>query len=490
MVLQRMAVRGIGLLSTIILARLLVPEDFGIVALAASLIAVLDLLLELGFDIALIQKQTDDKSQYDTAWTLSVIRGVFTGAALLLAARPLAELYDDPRLIQVVAWLAVASILSGFQNIGCIEFRRDLQFDREFRLLVWSKVISFIVTMVMALTWGDYRALVAGIVAGKAVTVNLSYIMHPYRPSLSLKGSAGFLHFSKWLAVNNIATIVRTRMDTFVVGKIAGAGALGFYTIAFEISNLATSELIWPITRVLFPGFAKIKGDKPRLARGFLDSLGVIAFLAVPMGVGIALTAHHIVGIFLGEKWMVVVPLIQILSLYGLLSLPSANSGSLYLALGRPDVMVLRSIPSVAVLIPALIFGTLKFGVTGAAWALVASAAVNFFVNFYFLRRELEVSILATLGVLARPVYAAAAMAIVIVIIEHVWPAEANMIPLILQAGVLAVTGATVYFGASFALWIMAGRPASAEQKALTLLRERLDARAARRGTLPSSLRA
>ena len=483
MVLQRMAVRSIGLLSTIILARLLIPEDFGLVALATGLIVVLDSLLEMGFEIALIQRQTDDKSQYDTAWTLSVIRGVVMGAALLMAARPLAHLYEDPRLIQIVAWLAVASLISGFQNIGCIEFRRELRFDREFTLLVWSKVISFLVTLIMALTWADYRALVAGIVVGKAVTVNLSYIMHPYRPSLSLKGCKGFLNFSKWLAANNIAVVVHQRLDTFVIGKILGTGPLGFYTVAYEISNLATTELIWPITRVLFPGFARISGDRARLARGFIDSIGAMAFLAIPLGVGIALTAPHIVGLFLGEKWLVIIPLIQILTLYGLINLPTANSGSLYLALGRPDVLVKRSLPSVLVLIPGLIFGTMQFGSIGAAWALVISAVINFIMNFYFIRRELGVGIPEALGAFKRPAAAAFVMFIVVVILEHYWPVETQILRLVLQAAVIAITGAAVYFAVSFGLWVLAGRPHSPEQKAVLIIKSWIDARLSRTTT-------
>jgi len=482
MILQRFAVRSIGLLSTIILARLLMPADFGLVALAMGLIVVLDLLLEMGFELALIQKQTSDKTQYDTAWTLSVIRGVVLGAALLLAARPLAQFYDDPRLIQIVAWLAVATVISGFQNIGCIEFRRDLRFDREFTLLVWSKVISFLVTLGAALTWGDYRALVAGIVVGKAVTVNLSYIMHPYRPSLSLQGWKSFLNFSKWLAANNIATVIHNRMDTFVIGKVAGTGPLGLYTVAYEISNLATTELIWPITRVLFPGFSRIAGDKPRLARGFLDSLGAMAFLAIPLGVGIALTAHHIVGIFLGDKWAVIVPLIQILTLYGLINLPTANSGSLYLAIGRPDVLVLRTLPSVAVLVPGLIFGTMLFGSTGAAWALVASAVVNFLVNFYFIRRELSVGISEALSAFKRPAAAAFVMFIVVATLEYFWPPETQMLFLILQAAVIVTVGAATYFAVCLGLWLLAGRPQSVEQKVVVIIRSWLEARFPRSG--------
>ncbi|MHB1204996.1 MAG: lipopolysaccharide biosynthesis protein, partial [Rhodospirillaceae bacterium] len=367
MILQRLAVRGIGLVSTMILARLLIPADFGIVALATSLAALLDSLFEFGFDLALIHRQTSDRKHYDSAWTLSVLRGVVTALLILAIAKPMGALYNDPRLISVMMWLAVAALASGFQNVGIVEFRRELQFDSEFRLLVRSKIVAFAVTITLAWYLRDYRALVAGIIAGKLTGLVLSYTMHPFRPWFSLASGRDFLHFSKWLCLDNIVTAIKTRSDTFVVGKIAGADSLGFYALAYEISNLTSTELVAPISRVLFPGFAKLAGDRERLASGFIQSLAMIVFIAAPMAAGIAMVSDYVVAIFLGPRWQPVIPLIQIMTLYGLFNLTLANGAALYLSLGRPDLIVSRNLPSIAVLLPALAIGVWKFGTTGAA---------------------------------------------------------------------------------------------------------------------------
>ena len=247
MILQRLAVRGIGLVSTMILARLLIPADFGIVALATSLAALLDAVFEFGFDLALIHRQTTDRKHYDSAWTLSVLRGVITALLLLAIAEPMAQLYGDSRLMPVMMWLAVAALASGFQNVGIVEFRRELQFDFELRLLVRSKIVAFLVTISLAWYLRDYRALVFGIIAGKLTMLTLSYALHPYRPWFSLAAGRDFLHFSKWLCLDNIVTAIKTRSDTFIVGKIAGADSLGFYALAYEISNLTSTELVAPI---------------------------------------------------------------------------------------------------------------------------------------------------------------------------------------------------------------------------------------------------
>jgi len=471
MVLQRLAVRSIGLVSTIILARLLAPADFGLIALATSLAAILDSLLELGFDLALIQNQSDGKKRYNTAWTLSVLRGVFTALVLVAAAQPMADLYGDQRLVPIMLWLAVAFFISGLQNIGIVEFRKELQFDREFNLLVWSKVAGFVVTLVLAWFWRDYRALIAGIMTSKIMAVVLSYTMHPHRPWFSLAGSRDFLNFSMWLCLTNVVVIIKTRLDTFIVGKFVGPAGLGFYSVAYEISNLTMTELTSPISRVLFSGFSKISNDRQRLARSFLDSLGVFAFLGMPLAVGIALTAYQIVGIFLGDRWLEIVPLIQILTLYGLLNLMTANSSALYLAMGRADLQFTRNLPSIIVLVPALFFGVKYYGNEGAAWALVASAVVHFAANYWLIRRELSVKMSAALREVWRPFCATLVMFGAVQLLEIYWPPANGTLHLALQLAALALTGVTVYFAAVIALWYAAGRPDCVERRAFELVR-------------------
>lgn len=471
-ILQRLAVRFIGLISTIILARLLVPEDFGLIALATTLLAVLETALELGFDLALIQRQTADRSQYDTAWTLSIARGILTALLFIAAAYPLAALYDDPRLVPVVMWLAAVSIMTGFQNIGIVEFRMELQFEREFRMLVLSKMAAFVVTLVLAWMWRDYRALVAGIITGKAVNFILSYVMHPYRPRLSLKGATPFLHFSKWLLLNNAVALIRQRLDTFVVGKMSSATALGHYTVAYEISNLATTELIWPISRALFPGFAKMEGNPVRLANGFVSSLGIMFLLGAPLAVGIGLVAEHIVRIFLGEPWMPAVPLIQILSLYGFLNLPTANSSAIYLALGRPDLITLRGLPSVIILPPALIGGAYYYGPVGAAWALVLSAVVALAVHFWLIRRQLPVTAKDIIGTLWRPSIGLMVMAALVFSADRAWPDEAGLLHDLIQTFALVGLGALAYAGSVVLLWLLAGKPDGTERRIIGAAQE------------------
>ena len=471
MMLQRIAVRTIGLVSTVILARLLVPGDFGIVALASGFQAVIESFAELGFDLALVQRQTSARADYDTTWTLNVVRGLAVAAILLTLADPAANFYGDARLAPLMRWLALAPFMAGLQNVGTVEFHRELRFDIEFRLAVWSKVGAFCVTVCLAAWRHDYWSLVAGILVGKAIATALSYFIHSYRPRLSLRGAWQFLHFSLWLSVNNLVTGIKSRLDTFIVGKFVGASLLGVYSVGYEISNLIASEVMWPMSRVIFSGFAKMSGKPEELARTLLDVLGILFLAATPTAVGIGLTAEWIVRIFLGSQWLEAIPLVRVLVIYGVLNFATSNCQAIFLALGRPDRGVLASLPAAILLPPLLIWGIARYGLVGAAWAVVLDGAISLVSNLTLMRGLIHFAFIEVLAVLWRPLVATAAMTGFVLEIEERWALADSMGGLIGQFLALVACGAFAYCAAALILWQMAGAPTGPESQAITVVR-------------------
>ncbi|MHA1568797.1 MAG: oligosaccharide flippase family protein, partial [Alphaproteobacteria bacterium] len=209
--MMRFGIRVIGLVSTVILARLLVPEDFGLVALATVLAAGLAVFSEFSFDVALIQNQNAQRIDYDTAWTLSIIRNGLIAALLVALADPAAAFFGDSRLEEILYWLALGTFIEGFQNIGIVDFRKNLVFSKDFAFMTSAKLVSFSVTIVLAFFWRDYWALIAGILAGNCARVVLSFILHDFRPVLALKAWRPILSFSKWLLMNNILSFAYNR---------------------------------------------------------------------------------------------------------------------------------------------------------------------------------------------------------------------------------------------------------------------------------------
>jgi O-antigen/teichoic acid export membrane protein len=194
----RLATRNLGLLSTLVLVRLLQPSDFGLVALATGFTDAVDALLAIGVQDALVRAPIADRDMYDTGFGLSVLRGVLTAALIAALAWPIGAFFDDPRLVVVMLALSVGALMSAFENIGIVDFRRDLAFRKEFNMQLWSRIASVAITLGIAVVWPTYWALVVGILVNRALRLAQSYVMSPYRPRIALRAWRRIIGFSLW----------------------------------------------------------------------------------------------------------------------------------------------------------------------------------------------------------------------------------------------------------------------------------------------------
>ena len=471
LILFRLVERGIGFVSTLILARLLVPADFGLVAMAMSILAFVGMLSAFSFDVALIQNASAERRHYDTAWTFNVIVGIFNALVLVVLALPVADFYNEPRVAGIMVGLAVICAISGFSNIGVVAFQKDLELHKEFILGVTKKVIAFVVTISLAFILGSYWALIAGTLASAVVAVFMSYQMHPYRPRFSMQGRKELFHFSKWMLLNNLLISLAHRVPDLVIGKLAGPSALGLYTVAYEISNLPTTELVFPVSRAVFPGYAKMAGDGDLLRRGFLDVLAVILLVTVPAGLGIIALAEPFVHVLLGAKWAAAVPLIQVLGVYGIVRAAGSNTGAVYLALGQPQLLTYLTLLFLSVLFPALWWLVSAYGAIGAAYAVLLAATMQLPFAFGVVMRQLGVGIGALASVVWRPVVAGLLMAAAIIVVRSGWIAENASQPpgFLVQLLTLVPMGAATYAIAVLGFWYLNGRPDGGESKLLAL---------------------
>lgn len=478
-VLFKFVVRGIGLISTVVLARLLMPADFGLVAMATIVIAALDLLSSFNVDTVLIQHRNPERKHYDTAWTFNVIAGAGQAAVLFAMAPVIAHFYDEPRLVAIVAIIAFCRLIGGFENIGIVAFRKELQFHIEFKLQVYRKLIGFAATMILAFTFRSYWALVGGMFTLAVASVVLSYTMHPYRPRFCLAALSELFHFSKWLLVNNVLYFVIHDASGFIVGKFGGPKQLGLYQISYEVSNLPSTDLVAPINRAIFPGYSKMAGDMNVLRQGFLNVLSGIAVVVLPIGLGITLLAEPLVRVMLGEQWLEAAPLIGILSIAGILNALGSNQGAALLALGRPRVLTLMAALQALVLVPLLLWGATTRGAHGAAEATLASIVIMTPINLAIVLRNLELRASRVAQVLWRPLVAGAVMAPVVWAASNWLPGGASFAHAVAQLVVCSVAGGLVYVGVVLALWKAAGMPDGVEQ---ILVSRALDALRRRRG--------
>lgn len=471
MVLFRLFDRSIGIVSTVVLARLLLPADFGLVAMAMSVIAIIEMATAFSFDIALIQKKEPTRAHYDTAWTLNLMLAAGGGLLTVALAFPAANFYGDARLAAVMLAIGAAWLVSGFENIGIVNFRREMNFSSEFRLLATKRVITFAVTMTAAVVFRSYWTLIIGMAAGRIAGVALSYAMQPYRPRLSLSCSRELFSFSGWMLVSNLAMVLLSRAPHFAIGRLYGAQPLGAYTVGSEIANLPHTELVAPINRAMFPGYSRLTDDLDLFRKTCVDATAVIFHLVLPLSVGVALMAPQVVRILLGQQWAQAVPIIQILCFAGAVSALTANNMSAYQALGRPRLCTVTLIARMLLLFVALAVLAGPLGITGVALAEVAAALGSLAVSVPILSRVLKLSPMTYFSILLRPLVAGAAMGLVIRSVLPERGVEMAMLEAIGWLIVGSVIGMVTYPVFAGLLWWLAGRPASVEPMLFDKLR-------------------
>jgi len=357
----------------VILARILSPNDFGLMGIALLTMATLDTFSQTGFQQALIQKKEDIKPYLDSAWTVLVLRGFILFAILFFIAPFAASFFNAPEARPIIQVIGFAVLFQAFTNIGVIYFQKELEFNKQFIYQISGTLADFAVAISAALILRSVWALVFGLLVGNAVRCFVSYLIHPYRPHLSfdLEKIKELFSFGKWVLGSSILVFLITQGDDIFVGKLLGATALGFYQMAYRISNIPATEITHVISQVTFPAYSKLQNNIPKLREAYLKVLQVTAFLSFPIAGLIFVLAPEFTKIFLGEKWMPMVPAMQILAIFGITRSMNATIGSFFQGFGKPNIITFGAGFQLVVLAAIIYPLTSKWGIFGTSLAVV-----------------------------------------------------------------------------------------------------------------------
>lgn len=375
----RIVNRGLGFIRIIILARLLAPHDFGLFGIAMLAIATLETFSQTGFQAALVQKKKNVEPYLDTAWTISAIRGIILFLILFSSAPLIANFFDSAQATLIIKVIAVSTLLSGFRNIGIIFFQKELQFNKQFIYEVSGTLVDITVAISLAFILRNVWALVWGGLAANFVRVFMSYIIHPYRPRIKFEKEKfqELFGFGKWVLGSSILVFLITQGDDIFVGKMLGVAALGFYQMAYLISNLSATEITHVISQVTFPAYSKLQDDLPKLREAYLKILQLTTFISIPLAGGIFIFAPEFTKMFLGDKWMPMVPAIEVLVLAGLLRSISATTGPVFQAVGKPEIVTKWQPVRLFVLLAVIYPFTVQWGILGTSLAVVSCNLIS-----------------------------------------------------------------------------------------------------------------
>jgi len=373
----RITDRLFELARTIVLARVLSPNDFGLFGIALLGLSALNTFSQTGFQAALVQKKGDIKPYLDTAWTVQVIRGFVLAGILFGIAPYVASFFGEPMAAPLLRVLGLSAVFQGLTNIGVVYFQKELEFHKRFIYMFSGTLADLGVAIPAALILRNAWALVLGLLAGNFVRMAVSYLIHPYRPKVWLDSPKvkELSTFGKWILGSSAIIFLATQGDDIFLGKILGATALGLYQMAFRFSNLVATEITHVTSQVTFSVYSKLQDKPPKLREAFLQTVDVVMSLSLPLAGGILVLASDFVWLFLGKAWVQIIPALQILTISGLIRSITATSGPLYKAIGRPNIGFWTNVVRLGTMAIAIYPLTKSYNMNGTALAVVIGIA-------------------------------------------------------------------------------------------------------------------
>jgi O-antigen/teichoic acid export membrane protein len=447
-ILSYAANRVLFLATTITLARLLVPSDFGVLALALIAVGLVSLLSGLGLGGALVVRQELDRRAQGTILTILVVTGAVF-ALLLAAAAPLASrVFGEPRLTNVLVALSVVVLLSGFNWFYETLLQRELEFRRRFAAIMVQTVVSSVLAIVLALLGAGIWSLVAGQIGG-AIAYGIGLIaLAPYRvvPSFDRAVARDVVGTGIGFVLQGGTAFVSQNADYFVVGRVLGPGPLGVYFMACRLSEVPYWALVDPIAKVTFPGFARMAHRGEDVAGSFLATLRVAALAACPLGVLLSATADPLTRLIFGDKWLAMIGPLSLLGLWSAVRTVGGTSGWLLNSVGHANLLAVLSTLFLIPLVGSLLLGAVLGGITAVAAVVLANAVLAMLVVSFFVGRRVGASMRSQWRAL-RPVAIACAVA---------WAAAAGTVeltsgePPLFSLLVSIAGGVVAYLGALF----------------------------------------
>jgi O-antigen/teichoic acid export membrane protein len=371
---------------TAILARILIPAQFGLFGITTLVLAFLEILVETGINVFLIQEKDNIDEYINTAWVVSITRGIIISSVIFLIAKPVSIFFKSPDSLNLLYLMALVPLIRGLINPSVVKFQKELRFKKEF----WFKSTIFLfdagVAVIIALTIRSAISLVWGLIAGAILEVLLSFIYTRPIPKLRFETVKikRIISRGKWMTGAGIFQYLFRQGDDAVVGRILGTSSLGLYQVAYRISSLPISEVADVIARVTFPVYMKISKDSKRFKNAFYKTILTVSVLVVPFGLVIFFFSREIILVILGDKWLEAVPVLKVLSIYGVIRAIINPSLTVFLAVKKQELVTLITFISVLGLAVSIVPLVIKFGIVGAGISTIIGSLVSLPFVVYF----------------------------------------------------------------------------------------------------------
>jgi PST family polysaccharide transporter len=380
-------------ISTIILARLLSTEDFGVAGYALTVLSFLEVFSDFGIGSALIFYKDDDKFRNSAFW-LGLLISTLLLTLSWFSAPAIGQFFNDTRAIAVTRAIALNFPFMALGNVQDILLRKKLAFQRKFIPDFTKAIFKGIFSIILAVLGFGAWSLVLGQLIGTIASTITLWIIVPWKPALKIHKDASekLLQYGRNIVLVDIVAIILNNADYLLIGRYMNAAKLGLYTMAFRLPDLLILQFCSKISRVIFPAYSKIQNDLEGLAKAFMMTLKYVSLITVPIGLGIFMVAKPLVIVFFSEKWIDSYPILQALAIYAMFLSFSFNAGDVYKAQGRPQILSQLSLLRMIFLLPGLYWAVTTHGnLITVGWVHASVAIFAGFVELIVASKMIKV---------------------------------------------------------------------------------------------------
>lgn len=408
---EKLLTMVIQMVVSIIVARQLSPDDFGVMAIMTFFTSVALTIVDSGFSQTLIRKSEASDEEYSSVFGFNVITSLLLYLLLLLLAEPLARFYGNPVIADIAPILLLVLPINALCVVQTVMFTREFRFALLSKVVFAASLISGVVAVAMALLGFGIWSLVAQRLLAMGVKAVAFWVIRRWRfvPRISVRSLAEMAPFSLRLLATDLISSIYNNVAQLFIGKIHSTGALGYYSQAQKLKDLPVISTVQAVQGVTYPALSALADDRTKLTDGYSRIMVLCSYLIFPVMLGLVAIAPDMFALLLGDKWMPTVPYFEILALSGMVYPLSVVSYNI-LKVKSDGRVILRLEILKRLLMTLVLLYTIPQGVESIAWGMSAMAAIDFFINTLFALRYLDMSVVRLLRLLLPQLSLAAAM--------------------------------------------------------------------------------
>ena len=416
---------GIQICIQIVLARLLLPEHFGVMGMIVVLIAISNSLVDCGFSQALIRDQNSSQQDYSTVFHFNFFISILLYFLLFICAPMVSTFFNTPQLIEIIRVISITLIISSLAIIQRVKLIKVLNFKTLTKINTIAFFTGGSISVSMAFLGFGVWSLVVNVIVVQTMQTLLLWYFNRWIPSLTfnIQSFKKFFKFGYKLLLSGIIDSIYNNLYFLIIGKFYTASLLGYYTNAVKVRDMASQSIAVTIERVTYPVLSSAQDENERLKSMFSNMIKISSFVNFPLMIGIAVIATPLFLMLFGEKWLPSVPYFQLLCIAGMLYPIHALNLNILQVKGRSDLFLLLEIVKkvmITLLISLSLF--LNLGIMGLIWTAIIDSFISLFINTYFSARLIDYSTKDQLKDLAPMFLISILMGVVVFLVGYILP--------------------------------------------------------------------